>query len=78
MKNREFMMTLDDEHLESVIYNLYEQNFDLADVVNEPTLSVTKWLSTEYDPKDRIWERVDRENDPEYYRAMGYEDEEDE
>ena len=63
MKNREYMMTLDDEHLESVIYRLVNQDFDLADTIFDPTRSVTQWLSTEYDPNDRIWGIVNNEND---------------
>lgn len=67
MKNREYMMTLDDEHLESVIHFLNEQEFDLADTISDPTRSITQWLSTEYDPNDRIWKLVDTENDPEMW-----------
>ena len=67
MKNREYMMTLDDEHLESVIHFLNEQEFDLADIIYDPTRSITQWLSTEYDPNDRIWKLVDTENDPEMW-----------
>lgn len=67
MKNREYMMTLDDEHLESVIHFLNEQDFDLADIISDPTRSVIQWLSTEYDPNDRIWKLVDDENNPELW-----------
>jgi hypothetical protein len=62
------MMTLDDEHLESVIHFLNEQEFDLADTIYDPTQSVTRWLSTEYDPNDRIWKLVDTENDPKMWK----------
>jgi hypothetical protein len=67
MKNREYMMTLDDEHLESAIHYLNEQEFDLADNIIDPVQSVTKWLSTEYDPNDRIWRLIDADNDPEMW-----------
>lgn len=67
MKNREYMMTLDDEHLESVIYRLVNQDFDLADTIYDPTQSVTQWLSTEYDSNDKIWKLVEDENNPELW-----------
>lgn len=67
MKNRNYMMTLDDEHLESAIHYLNEQEFDLADSIIDPVQSVTKWLSAEYDPNDRIWRLVDADNNPEMW-----------
>ena len=71
MKNREYMMTLDDEHLESVIYHLVNQDFNLADNIFDPTQSVTKWLSAEYDPKDKIWGVANNENDDAWWEENG-------
>ena len=65
MKNREFLMTLNDEYLESAIYHLGQQHFDLADKIFDPTIALLKWLSAEYDPKDELWQRVNDENDDE-------------
>lgn len=70
MKNREYMMTLDDEHLESAIYHLAEGDFDLADEVRDPTRARTEWLSEAYDPEDRIWQIVNDENDDEWWDAQ--------
>ena len=71
MKNREYMMTLDDEHLESVIWHLAECNFNLAESFIDPTKAVTKWLSEAYDPEDRIWQIFNDENDDEWWAAQG-------
>lgn len=71
MKNREYMMTLDDEHLESAIWHLGECNFNLADSIKDPTAAVTKWLSTEFDPRDKIWQKIFDENDDEWWEENG-------
>ena len=71
MKNREYMMTLDDEHLESVIYHLGHNHFDLAEEIPDPTKALTKWLSAECNPKDSLWQRVNDENDEEWWAAQG-------
>ena len=42
MKNREYMMTLNDEHLESAIYHLGHNHFDLAEKIQDPTEALTK------------------------------------
>lgn len=71
MKNREFLMTLNDEHLESAIYHLGHDHFDLAKEIKDPTEALTNWLSAKYDPNDSLWQRVNDENDDEWWAAQG-------
>ena len=70
MKNRDYMMKLDDDHLESLIYHLAEADFDLADEIRDPTRARLEWLSAEFDSNDKIWQIVNDENDDEWWEAQ--------
>lgn len=59
MTNRAYMQTLDDERFESVMYYLFNGDFDLADSIYDPTNAVLAWLSATYYPEDRIWACVE-------------------
>ena len=63
MTNREYMQTLNDDYFESTMYRVVNMDFTIADSIEDPTIAVMTWLAAEYDPNDRLWIKVNSDND---------------